>query len=41
MNKIKVTIFHTGKVRVDRAISLHENNSLAMTGLFRGTAKKK
>lgn len=40
MNKIKVTIFHTGKVRVDRAISLHENNPLAVTGLFRGTAKK-
>lgn len=40
MNKIKVTIFHTGKVRVDRAIPLHERNPLAVTGLFRGMTKK-
>lgn len=40
MNKIRVYIFHTGKVRVDRAIPLHEKNPLALTGLFRGEKKK-
>lgn len=35
MNKIKLHIFHTGKVRVDKAIPLHEANPLAVTGLFR------
>ena len=40
MNKIKLYIFHTGKVRVDRAIPLHERNPLAVTGLFRSKAKQ-
>lgn len=40
MNKIKITIFHTGKVRVDRAIPLHERNPLAVTGFFRSKKKK-
>lgn len=40
MSSIKVYIFHTGKVRVDRAIPLHENNPLAKTGFLRGKDKK-
>lgn len=40
MNKIELYIFHTGKVKVDRAIPLHECNPLAKTGIFRGDAKK-
>lgn len=40
MNKIETYIFHTGKVRVDRAIPLHENNPLAITGIFRGKDKQ-
>ena len=40
MDKIKLYLFHTGKVRVDRAIPLHERNPLAVTGLFRGKAKQ-
>ena len=40
MDKIKLAVFHTGKVRVDRAIPLHERNPLAVTGLFRGKAKQ-
>lgn len=40
MDKIRVTIFHTGKVRVDRAIPLHERNPLAVTGLFRSRKKQ-
>lgn len=40
MNKIELYVFHTGKVKVDRAIPLHERNPLAVTGLFRGKAKK-
>lgn len=40
MNKIQLYIFHTGKVRVDRAIPLHECNPLAVTGLFRGKDKQ-
>ena len=40
MDKIKLYIFHTGKVRVDRAIPLHECNPLAVTGLFRSKAKQ-
>ena len=40
MNNIKLYIFHTGKVRVDRAIPLHERNPLAVTGLFRGKEKQ-
>ena len=40
MDKIKLYIFHTGKVRVDRAIPLHERNPLAVTGLFRSKAKQ-
>lgn len=36
MNKIQVYVFHTGKVRVDKAIPLHERNPLALTGIFRG-----
>lgn len=39
-NKITIHIFHTGKVRVDRAIPLRERNPLAVTGLFRSEAKK-
>lgn len=39
MNKIKVHIIHTGKVKVDRAIPLHEKNPLAVTGLFCGADK--
>lgn len=35
MEKIRLYIFHTGKVRVDQAIPLHERNPLAVTGLFR------
>lgn len=40
MNKIDLYVFHTGKVKVDRAIPLHERNPLAVTGLFRGKSKK-
>lgn len=40
MEKIRVYIFHTGKVRVDRAIPLHEHNPLAVTGLFRSPQKQ-
>lgn len=36
---IKVHIFHTGTVRVDRAIPLYERNPLAVTGLFRSKDK--
>ncbi len=35
MSKIQICIFHTGRVRVDKAIPLHEKNPLALTGLFR------
>lgn len=38
---IKVHVFHTGLVRVDQAIPLHENNPLAKTGVFRGEKKKR
>lgn len=37
---IKVHIFHTGSVRVDRAIPFKERNPLAVTGFFRGEDKK-
>lgn len=37
---IRVHIFHTGSVIVDRAIPYRENNPLAVTGLFRGRDKK-
>ena len=37
---MRVHIFHTGKVTVDRAIPYHESNPLAVTGLFRGKDKK-
>lgn len=37
---IKVHVFHTGLVRVDKAIPLHEKNPLAVTGLFRSRKKK-
>lgn len=37
---ILVHIFHTGSVIVDRAIPYHENNPLAVTGLFRSKKKK-
>ena len=37
---IKVHVFHTGAVKVDQAIPLHDNNPLAVTGLFRGEDKK-
>lgn len=40
MNKIKVYVFHTGKVRVDKAIPLHENNPLAVTGFLRSKKNK-
>ena len=40
MSSLKLYIFHTGKVRVDQAIPLHENNPLAVTGLFRSKKKK-
>lgn len=40
MDNIKLHIFHTGKVRVDRAIPLHEKNPLAVTGLFRSKDKQ-
>ena len=40
MDKIKIYIFHTGQVRVDRAIPLHERNPLAVTGLFRSRKKQ-
>lgn len=40
MTKIKVHIFHTGLVNVDRAIPLHENNPLAVTGFFRSKDKR-
>lgn len=37
---MKVHIFHTGAVKVDRAVPLKEKNRLAVTGLFRGEKKK-
>lgn len=37
---IRVHIFHTGQVIVDRAIPYHERTLLAVTGLFRGKDKK-
>lgn len=37
---IKVHVFHTGFVRVDQAVPYHEENPLAITGLFRGKDKK-
>lgn len=37
---ISVHIFHTGSVRVDRAIPYKEKNPLAVTGWFRGEEKK-
>jgi len=37
---IKVHVFHTGAVKVDRAIPLHEDNPLAVTGFLRGPGKK-
>lgn len=37
---IKVHIFHTGSVIVDRAIPYKESNSLAVTGLFRSKDKR-
>ncbi len=40
MSGIKVYIFHTGEVRVDKAIPLHEKNPLAKTGILRGKDKK-
>lgn len=36
MDRIKIHIFHTGKVRVDRAIPLHEKNPLAVLGRGQG-----
>ena len=38
---IKLHIFHTGSVKVDQSIPLHERNPLAVTGLFRGKEKKR
>ena len=40
MNKIKLYVFHTGNVRVDQAIPLHERNPLAVTGFLRSKNKK-
>lgn len=37
---MKLHIFHTGKVRVDIAIPLHEKNPTAKLGLFRSKKKK-
>lgn len=37
---IKLHIFHTGSVVVDRAIPYHERNPLAVTGFLRGRDKK-
>ena len=37
---IKVHIFHTGMVRVDRAVPYKEHNPFAVTGFFRGNDKK-
>lgn len=36
----KLMIFHTGSVRVDKAIPLRERNPLAVTGLLRGDKNK-
>lgn len=38
---IRVHIFHTGLVKVDQAIPLHEKNPLAVTGLFRSKKKQR
>lgn len=38
---MRLTIFHTGKVRVDIAIPLHEKNPTAKLGLFRSKKKKR
>ncbi len=40
MDKVQVYIFHTGKVRVDREIPLHEKKSLDVIGLFRSREKQ-
>ena len=40
MDKIRLSVFHTGKGRVDWATPLHERNPLAVTGLFRSKAKQ-
>lgn len=40
MDDIILHIFHTGKVRVDRAIPLHERNPLVVTGLLRSRKKQ-
>lgn len=37
---MKLHIFHTGSVKVDRAIPYKEKNPLAVTGAFRGEDKK-
>ncbi|MEA4911000.1 MAG: N-acyl homoserine lactonase family protein [Oscillospiraceae bacterium] len=37
---IRIHIFHTGKVIVDRSIPYHESNPLAVTGFLRGKDKK-
>lgn len=37
---LRIHVFHTGSVRVDRAIPFGERNPLAVTGLFRGKDKK-
>ena len=37
---IKVHIFHTGSVKVDRAIPYGSRNPLAVTGFLRGKDKK-
>lgn len=39
-HELKLHIFHTGSVKVDRAIPLHEKNPFAVTGLFRGKDKQ-
>lgn len=39
--KTKIHIFHTGSVKVDQAIPLHEKNPLAVTGFFRSKKKKR
>lgn len=37
---IKIHIFHTGKVRVDRAVPYKERNPLAVTGFLGATTKR-
>lgn len=40
MNKIKLYIFHTSLVKVDKAIQLHEKKTLAVSRFLRSKTKK-